>query len=74
MELDELKKFQSPVRGDVIMKECGIKPGPLVGKIKKAIEDAILDGKIENNYDAAYEYLLKIKDDYLREAESTNHF
>jgi len=66
-ERDALRAFQSPVRGDVIMKECGIEPGPLVGKIKKSIEDAILDGEIENNYEAAYEFLLKIKGEYVRD-------
>ncbi|MEE9166374.1 MAG: HD domain-containing protein [Candidatus Neomarinimicrobiota bacterium] len=64
-ERDAMREFQSPVRGDVIMKECGIGPGLTVGKIKKDIEEAILDGDIENNYDAAYEYFLKIKDKYL---------
>jgi len=64
-ERDALRSFQSPVRGDIIMNECGLSPGPLVGKIKKDIEDAILDGEIENNYEAAYEFFLKIKDEYI---------
>lgn len=61
-ERDELKAFQSPVDGDVIMKVCNLKPSKKVGEIKEAIEEAILDGKINNNYDDAYNYLLKIKD------------
>ncbi|MFO7889644.1 MAG: CCA tRNA nucleotidyltransferase [bacterium] len=65
-EKDKLRAFQSPVRGDTIMKVCKIKPGPKVGKLKKAIEDAILEGKIPNDHDQALEYLLKIKDDYLK--------
>lgn len=65
-ERDKLRAFQSPVRGDVIMKVCNIPPSKLVGKIKKAIEEAILDGKIGNNYEEAYNYFLKIKDDFLR--------
>ncbi|GIS57235.1 MAG: tRNA nucleotidyltransferase [Candidatus Neomarinimicrobiota bacterium] len=65
-ERDSLKSFQSPVRGAEIMKICGLTEGPVVGKIKVAIEEAILDGKIDNNYESAYDYLMKIKDDYLK--------
>ena len=63
-EKDKLRAFQSPVRGDEIMKVCNLKPSKKVGEIKKAIEDAILEGKIGNNYEEAYEYLLRIKDEY----------
>jgi len=69
-EKDRMRAFQSPVRGDVIMKVCNIPPGPLVGKLKKMIEEAILDGRIPNEYDAAYEYLLQIKDEVLKQARS----
>ncbi|RKY81652.1 tRNA nucleotidyltransferase [candidate division KSB1 bacterium] len=65
-EKDKLREFQSPVRGEEIMKVCGLKPGPMVGILKKAIEEAILDGKIPNDHDAAYEYLLSIKDQFLK--------
>lgn len=64
-EKDKLRAFQSPVRGDEIMKVCNIPPSKLVGEIKTAIEEAIIDGKIANNYEEAYNYLLKIKDQYL---------
>ncbi|MCF8242450.1 MAG: CCA tRNA nucleotidyltransferase [Melioribacteraceae bacterium] len=64
-EKDKLRAFQSPVRGEEIMKVCGIPPSKTVGKIKSAIEEAILDGKIRNDYDEAYNYFLKIKDQYL---------
>lgn len=64
-EKDKLRAFQSPVKGDEIMKVCNIKPSKLVGEIKSAIEDAILDGRIGNNYEEAYSYLLKIKDQFL---------
>ncbi|MFH2018470.1 MAG: tRNA nucleotidyltransferase, partial [bacterium] len=67
-EKDKLREFQSPVRGDEIMAECGLKAGPTVGKIKDAIENAILDGIIPNEYDVAKEYFLKIREDYLRDA------
>ncbi len=62
---DEMRAFQSPVRGEVIMSDLGLKPGPAIGRIKKAIEEAILDGVIPNEYDAAYEYMMKIKDEIL---------
>ncbi len=60
---DNLRNFQSPVRGDEIMTICKIEPSKLVGLIKKRIEDAILDGIIPNEYNAAYEYLYLIKDE-----------
>ncbi|MBZ0201260.1 MAG: CCA tRNA nucleotidyltransferase [Ignavibacteriaceae bacterium] len=66
-EKDKLREFQSPVRGGEIMEVCNLKPSRKVGEIKTAIEDAILDGVIGNNYDEAYEYLLKIKDEYLKD-------
>jgi putative nucleotidyltransferase with HDIG domain len=65
-EKDKLRAFQSPVSGEVIMQVCKIKPSKKVGEIKTAIEEAILDGIIANNYEEAYEYLLKIKEDFLQ--------
>lgn len=64
---DKMRAFQSPVRGNEIMELCQISPGPMVGKLKKMIEEAILDGEIENDHDAALQYLLKIKDRVLRD-------
>ena len=64
-ERDQLRVFQSPVRGEEIMRVCNIPPSKLVGEIKTAIEEAILDGKIANNYEESFEYFLKIKDDFI---------
>jgi len=64
-EKDHLRSFQSPVSGEVIMQVCNIKPSKKVGEIKTAIEEAILDGEIGNNYEEAYDYLLKIKDNFV---------
>lgn len=63
---DRLRAFQSPVNGEVIMEVCNIKPSKKVGEIKKAIEEAILDGKIENTYDDAYRFLLEHKEALLK--------
>ncbi len=68
IETDKLRAFQSPVRGEDIMKECGLKPGPTVGKIKEDIEEAILEGTIPNEYEEAFAYFLKIKDAYMQDA------
>jgi len=64
-EKDKLRAFQSPLRGDEIIELCNISPGPVVGILKKMIEDAILDDEIANEHDAARDFLLKIKDDVL---------
>ncbi|MCZ6703891.1 MAG: CCA tRNA nucleotidyltransferase [Ignavibacteria bacterium] len=64
---DKLRAFQSPIKGDTIMEVCNLKPSKKVGDIKKAIEDAILDGKIGNNYEDAYAYLLRTKDELLKD-------
>ena len=64
-EKDEMVAFQSPVRGDEIMAICELSEGRKVGVIKKAIEEAILEGLIDNTHSEALDYLIKIKDNYL---------
>jgi poly(A) polymerase len=66
-EKDRIRNWQPPVKGDEIMSICGIPPGKKVGLLKKAIEDAILDGRIPNDHDAAMSYLLSVKDKILKE-------
>lgn len=64
-EKDNLKAFQSPVKGEEIMEICKLKPSKTVGNIKHAIEEAILDGKINNTYEDALKYLFEIKDTFI---------
>ena len=61
IEIDKLKAFQSPVRGDEIMKMFDLGPGKEVGKIKTMVEDAIINGEISNDYSSAMSFLDKIK-------------
>ncbi len=69
IEKDKLREFQSPVRGEEIMKICGLKPGPTIGSIKKELERAILDGEVPNEYEAVKKYFEEIKEDYCKKAE-----
>ncbi|MFZ2190297.1 MAG: HD domain-containing protein [Candidatus Magasanikiibacteriota bacterium] len=69
IEKDKMRAFQSPFRGDEIMKECGLKPGPTVGKIKTALEEAILEGIIPNEYEATKKYFFEIKDKMMEDVE-----
>ena len=65
VEKDNLRAFQSPVRGEEIMAVCNIKPGPLVGRIKEALEEGILDGSVPNEHDAVLAYLHQIKSQFI---------
>jgi len=58
-EKDALRNFQPPVDGLEIIKVFGIRPGKKVGMIKNAIREAILDGLIPNDHEAARKYMLE---------------
>ena len=64
-ERDRLRNWQPPVKGDEIMAVCALQQGRTVGVLKKAIEEAILDGRIPNDHDAALAYLHSIKEGIL---------
>ena len=58
-EKDHIRTWQPPVSGELIMQTFGIAPSKPVGLIKDAIKNAILDGDIPNNYEAAYQFMLR---------------
>lgn len=58
-ERDAIRNFQPPVSGEIIMKTFNLKPCREIGMLKNAIKEAILEGEIHNNYDEAYEFMLK---------------
>jgi len=57
-ERDRVRNFQPPVSGELIMKTFDLNPCREIGLIKESIKEAILDGKIANDYDEAYQFML----------------
>ena len=59
-ERDKLRNWQPPISGEEIIETFHLKPSKTVGVIKNKIKDAILDGKIRNNHEEAYKFMLDI--------------
>ena len=59
-ERDNIRNFQPPVTGEIIMNHYNIKPCKEIGLIKEKIKNAILDGDIKNDYEEAFKLMLKI--------------
>ena len=58
-ERDHVRNFQPPISGELIMDTFNLKPCRQIGMIKDAIKEAILEGEISNDYEEAYEFMLK---------------
>lgn len=63
-EKDKVRNFQPVITGEMIMSTFDLKPGRTIGDIKEALKEAVLEGKIRNEFDEAHEYMLKLGREY----------
>ncbi len=59
-EKDRIRNFKNPITGEIVMQRYNIPPSNIIGEIKEVIKNAILDGEIPNEFDAAYALMEKV--------------
>lgn len=59
---DDYRNWKNPIDGNEIMERLGIPPSPEISRLKQIVKDAILDGECPNEHDAAWDYLMRHKD------------
>ena len=59
-EKDRIRNFKNPITGEIVMKRYNIEPSNIIGQIKEVVKNAILDGEIPNDFDAAYALMEKV--------------
>lgn len=64
---DHIRNWKNPISGEEIMNALEIKPSKTIGDIKDAIKEAILNGEIPNDHDAAFKYMMDNKEKFLEE-------
>lgn len=59
-EKDKIRNFQPVITGEMVMTTFGLKPDRMVGEIKEALKEAVLEGEIKNEFEEAYAYMLEL--------------
>ncbi len=66
---DDYRKWKNPINGHELMEYFGLPGCKLLAEIKDAVKEAILDGRVENNHDAAWQYVLQIAEERKEDIE-----
>ena len=70
-DADALRNWKNPVNGDEIMRYFNIPPSHVIADMKEAVKEAVMDGRIPYDHDAAWEFLLSIAPGFLGDVEKT---